>query len=247
MTISKYTTNRTVVVSQEATMNGAAEAPPVEQSTEIKNENQKPDVMNGHPSIGQNEKHAEENPKEENMWEAESDCDRDHHWLAPDRATLTVEYNDKNKLIMPAWELIVLAQYWAQAFKLYSGYTFQTYDKWDMEFLSLSMNRSAQIQREMATHLSKICDEVEKNERYEIEGLKSLLIEMSYVWNLAPIAGLRWNENGWVPKSSFATVVERAANIVDPSTSRKERQAKFHTWWKARHGLEFYDDYLEHG
>jgi hypothetical protein len=165
------------------------------------------------------------------------------------RMYVGVDEGYEEAFALTAWELVVLARHWTEVYEEYRAITLQTSTRWWFHLYALSNRRVCRLEDELARRVRRMCDDIDERRtsngrRGDTGGIAALLEEMAHVWNLGPVAGLHWNEFGFVPTFRLARAVRRAAELVGMTDSQRRCMAKARVRWRSRRGFEYYDDYI---
>ena len=151
---------------------------------------------------------------------------------------------------LSTWDIIVLATYWTGIHTEYRQIFAQSSTRWGPYLHRMSRERGCELENEMARRVNQICDaflatDVPTEQRPQISDLANLLEQIAAVWNLAPVAGLRWNEKGWVPTYRLARAVRRAAALVGMTEAQKSNCIESRVRWRSGRGFEYHDEYCD--
>ena len=167
-------------------------------------------------------------------------------WPDVDGAMLGLDEAYEGSVVVSAWDLVILAWYWTRVYEEYRAVTAQTTSRKWLWLYCTSNRRVCRLEAELALRLNRACDTVAKGGSWANLGdLSGLLAGMADVWNLAPVAGLKWNEYGWVPTWRLIRAVRRAAKLVGTSAIQQGRMARSRMRWRSGRGFEFYDRYSD--
>jgi len=148
---------------------------------------------------------------------------------------------------LSTWDIMVLAFYWTGIHTEYREIFAQSSTRWGPYLHRMSRERGRELENELARRVNQICDAYLATDvleqRPQISDLANLLEQLAAVWNLAPVAGLRWHEKGWVPTFRLARAVRRAAALVGMTEAQKANWIESRVRWRSGRGFEYHDEY----